>query len=263
MFKRFLKIISLLLGITLLVLLGLFLIPQNQEEIEYHYAALEKDSLINEKVGWYLANNGQEYQITWGAKKGLQLNYFDSLRSNLKNIRLTKADVNQFDTDGDLQTSEVNFNYVDSTLTLEVSTSKTKFIAIKKDSLHYKQEEIEYLSKDIKLAGLLITPFENLKSTAIIFIHGSGVSDRDYFWYMYQADYLARNGFLVLLPDKRRCGKSEGEWHTASFDDFANDIRAAQEYLIENKATEFEKLGILGLSQGGWITHVVNQNFGN
>ncbi len=260
MLKKLLKIILLLLGLSLMVLLGLYLIPPNQEEIEYQYADIEKDSLINTKVGWYLSNDGKEYQITWGAKNGLQLNYFDSLRSNLKNIRLTKVADNQFDTNGDLQTSEVNFGYADSKLTLKVSTSKTNFTAIKIDSLHYNQEEIAYSNKDIKLAGLLLTPFENIKSTAIILIHGSGVSDRDNFWYMYQADYLARNGFIVLLPDKRGCGKSNGEWHTASFNDFADDIRAAQKYLIENKVNEFEKLGVLGLSQGGWISHIVNQN---
>lgn len=243
-----------------MVLLGLYLIPPGQEKIAYNYSDLERDISINSKVGWYLTNNGKEYQITWGAKKGLQLNYFDSIRSNLKNIRLTKVGANEFDTNGDLQTSEVNFHLADSTLTLEVSTSKTKFTATKKDSLHYKQEEIGYSNKDIKLAGLLLTPFENIKSTAIIFVHGSGVSDRDNFWYMYQADFLARNGFMVLLPDKRGCGKSRGEWHTASFDDFAKDIRTAQKYLVENKADEFEKLGVIGLSQGGWISHVVNQN---
>lgn len=261
MFRKILRIIMLLLGIALLVLLGLYLIPPKQEIIKYNYVELEKDPSINSKVGWYKADNGHEYQITWGAKKGLQLNYFDSLRINLKNIRLTKIKPNQFDTDGDLQTSEVNFKYIDSTLELKVSTSKTKFTAIKKESLHYKQQEIEYLSKDVRLAGLLMTPFENIKSTAIILIHGSGVSDRDSFWYMYQADYLARNGFMVLLPDKRGCGKSMGEWHTSSFDDFANDIGAAQQYLIENKSSEFKKLGVLGISQGGWISHVVNQNF--
>ncbi|MBT8236709.1 MAG: alpha/beta fold hydrolase [Bacteroidia bacterium] len=260
MLKKILKIISLLLGISLMVLLGLYLIPPSQEKIAYNYSDLEHDTSIDSKVGWYLANNGKEYQITWGAKKGLQLNYFDSLRSNLKNIRLTKISANEFDTNGDLQNAEVNFDLADSTLTIEVSTSKTNFTAIKKDSLHYKQEEIAYSNKDIKLAGLLMTPFGNITSTAIILIHGSGVSDRDNFWYMYQADYLARNGYMVLLPDKRGCGKSRGEWHTASFDDFANDIKSAQEYLVQNKANEFEKLGVLGLSQGGWISHVVNQD---
>ena len=262
MIKNILKVIFLLLVISLLILSGLYFIPPSQEVIEYDYAELENDSLLNSKVGWYLADNGQEYQITWGAKKGLQLNHFDSLRSNLKNIRLRQIDNNQFDTDGNLASAEVIFN-VDSNLMIEVATSKTNFNAVKKDSLYYEQEEIEYANENVKLAGLLMTPINDKKLTAIVFIHGSGVSDRDNFWYMYQADYLARNGYMVFLPDKRGCGKSKGEWHKASFADFANDTGAAIDYLLKHKASEFSKIGVLGLSQGSWISHTVNQEFEN
>jgi pimeloyl-ACP methyl ester carboxylesterase len=262
MFRKILKSVFILIGIIVLILFCLYLIPPQQEEIQYDYVNLEQNPLINSNVGWYTAENGNNYQITWGAKQGLQLNFFDNDRNNLKNLRLTHIDEDKFDTDGNLQTAEVRFKSQnnDSILILDVKTSKTEFTAIKRNNEFYNQEEIEYFNGDTRLAGLLMTPINNSKSTAVVFIHGSGVSDRDSFWYMHQADYLARNGFIVLLPDKRGCGKSSGEWHTASFNDFADDISAGLEYLSNKKQAEFTKKGIIGISQGGWISHIVNQD---
>ncbi len=261
MIRKIVKSIIFFLALLFLVLLGLYLIPPKQEIIKYEYAELESNSFINSKIGWYQADNGKNYQITWGAKKGLQLNYYDTNRENLKNLRLTHIQENEFDTDGNLQTTEIRFeaNADDSVLNIDVKTSKTKFKAIRNDSLFYNQKEIEYFNGEQRLAGLLLTPYKNSKSIAIVFIHGSGVSDRDNFWYMHQAHHLARNGFIVLLPDKRGCGKSGGEWHTASFNDFAEDISAAINYLSINRQAEFSKIGIIGLSQGSWISHIVNQ----
>ena len=261
MIRKILKVVLILFAALLLVLLGLYLIPPKQQVIEYNYVDIETNPEINSKVGWYAADNGKNYQLSWGAKQGLQLNYFDDKRADLKHLGLTQIRDNEYDTNGDLQTTEVKFinNPADSSLIMDVKTSKTLFKARKRSSLFYKQEEIQYFNGDIRLAGLLLTPIENSKATAIVFIHGSGVSDRDNFWYMHQADFLARNGYIVLLPDKRGCGKSGGEWHTASFEDFAEDIQAALDYLFANKESEFSKTGIIGLSQGGWISHKVNQ----
>jgi len=261
MIRKILKVVLYLLTALFLILLGLYLIPPKQQVIEYDQVDFETNPEINSKVGWYTADNGKNYQLSWGAKQGLQLNYFDFKREEIKHFVLTHINENEFDTDGDLQTTEVKFifNPADSILTLDVETSKTIIKARKRDSLFYQQEEVRYFNGDIPLAGLLLTPIENSKSTAIVFIHGSGVSDRDNFWYMHQADFLARNGYIVLLPDKRGCGKSGGEWHTASFDDFAGDVVAALQYLTMNKPLEYTKKGVIGLSQGGWISHVVNQ----
>lgn len=263
MIKKIFKSISILLALIILVLLGLYLIPPKQEIIEYEYADIERNPLVNSKVGWYSTDDGKNYQITWGAKQGLQLNLFDFDRINLKSLRLKHIKEHEFDTDGDLATTEIKFkiNDADSVWNVDVSTSKTNFQAVRQDSLFYNQEEIAYFNGEQKLAGLLLTPYNNRKSTAIVFIHGSGISDRDNFWYMHQAHYLAQNGFFVLLPDKRGCGKSNGEWHTSSFNDFANDISAALDYLMVNKQSEFEKIGVVGISQGGWISHLVNQNY--
>ncbi|MBT8395287.1 MAG: alpha/beta fold hydrolase [Bacteroidia bacterium] len=262
MIKKILKFIFALLGIMVLVLAGLYFIPPNQEIVQYNYVDLEQNPLVNSRIGWYATENGKNYQITWGSKQGLQLNFFDLDRNNLKNLRLTHIDGNQFDTDGNLETTEIRFvsQNNDSIITLDVKTSKTEFTAIKLKNKFYNQEEIEYFNGNVRLAGLLMTPYNNIKSTAVVFIHGSGVSDRNSFWYLHQADYLARNGYMVLLPDKRGCGKSDGEWHTASFNDFSKDISAALNYLSLKRQSEFSKKGVIGISQGGWISHLVDQD---
>ncbi|RNC87205.1 MAG: alpha/beta fold hydrolase [Winogradskyella sp.] len=262
MIKKILKSLLAVFALIFLVLTGLYFIPPKQERIQYDYKQIEKNPLLNSRVGWYKSSNNKNYQITWGSQDGLQLNYFDSLRNNLKNLRLTHIEGNKFSTDKNLKTVEVNFEFdnIDSISILNVKTSKTEFTATKLKNEFYKQEEVEYFNGDVRLAGLLMTPYNTNKSTAVVFIHGSGISDRNSFWYMHQANYLARNGYMVLLPDKRGCGKSEGEWHTASFQDFSDDITAALNYLSNNKKTEFSKKGVIGISQGGWISHLVNKD---
>ena len=91
----------------------------------------------------------------------------------------------------------------------------------------------------------------------MIVIHGSGVSNRDNWWYLHIIDYLAKNGILVLFPDKRGCGKSTGKWHTARFEDFVDDARAGAEFLQNQYAKNLNKIGVLGVSQGGKIAALI------
>ncbi|MBT8391305.1 MAG: lysophospholipase, partial [Ignavibacteria bacterium] len=258
MIKKILKTALVLLSLIVIAILGLYFIPPGQEEIKYNYVTEKPTFNLDSKVGWYKTTDGLYYQVTWGAKTGLQLNYFDSLRVNLKSFRLSPLSEDNFDTNGDTNTIEAIFEWSASSSKyfLEFNGKKTRFEAIKQDSLYYNQREVNYYNGDIKLSGLLLQPYTK-KNIAVIFIHGSGLSDRDNFWYMYQADYLARHGITVLLPDKRGCGKSFGEWHTASFNDFAEDAISAIQFLERDSYISYYKIGVLGLSQGGWISHLV------
>lgn len=65
--KKILKYLSSLLVLLILILLGLYLIPPKQEIIDYEYAEIERNPVVNSKIGWYKANDGNNYQITWGA----------------------------------------------------------------------------------------------------------------------------------------------------------------------------------------------------
>ena len=55
------------------------------------------------------------------------------------------------------------------------------------------------------------------------------------------------------MPDKRGCGKSGGEWLFSSFDDYANDALAAVDFLESVPAINPEQIGLIGMSQGGFV----------
>jgi pimeloyl-ACP methyl ester carboxylesterase len=57
----------------------------------------------------------------------------------------------------------------------------------------------------------------------------------------------------VLGYDKRGVGGSAGDWNTASFDDLAADAVAAFEYLKTRSDIDPAQIGLLGVSQAGWI----------
>jgi len=47
-----------------------------------------------------------------------------------------------------------------------------------------------------------------------------------------------------------------GDWKTASFDDLAGDVVAAFNYLKRRRDIEPGQIGLLGVSQAGWIIAV-------
>ena len=67
------------------------------------------------------------------------------------------------------------------------------------------------------------------------------------------ARFLIRHGMAVLGYDKRGVGGSTGDWNTASFDDLAGDVVAAFEYLKTRRDIDAAQIGLLGISQAGWI----------
>ena len=57
----------------------------------------------------------------------------------------------------------------------------------------------------------------------------------------------------VLGYDKRGVGGSTGDWNTASFDDLAGDVVAAFNYLKTRRDIDAQQIGLLGVSQAGWV----------
>ena len=107
-----------------------------------------------------------------------------------------------------------------------------------------------------ELSGLLFTPEGVGPFPAAAIIHGSGPSHRDSYWYLTLSRYLSKSGIAVLLPDKRGSEKSKGDWRTSSFEDLATDTTAAVQYLMGIPSVDPARIGVVGLSQGGWIAPV-------
>ena len=112
-------------------------------------------------------------------------------------------------------------------------------------------------SQNLALAGLMFVPEGDGPFPAAVVIHGSGTSRRDNGWYLTLTKHLQANGIAVLLPDKRGSEQSEGNWKTSSFQDLATDTLAAIEYLREQEAVRVSAVGVVGMSQGGWIAPIV------
>ena len=119
-------------------------------------------------------------------------------------------------------------------------------------SQNYNVEESIFQNDSLDLyADIFIPNKPNIPKTGIAIIQGSGNSGRDNSWSRAYAEFLAENGYYVLLPDKRGSGKSEGDWKTASFQDLADDGLVSVKHL--NKEYNLSETGVLGLSQGGFI----------
>lgn len=125
------------------------------------------------------------------------------------------------------------------------------------DELQFAEIDFRNVEQGIDLAGMLFVPPGKGPFAAVVIIHGSGTSTRDSRWYLTLTRYLQERGVVVLLPDKRGSEKSGGNWRSASFEDLATDTVAAVRYVAEQDAADVAGIGIIGMSQGGWIAPLV------
>lgn len=117
-------------------------------------------------------------------------------------------------------------------------------------------EEVRFRNGELELAGLWFTPAGEGPFPATVIIRGSGESRRDNPWARLFVDVLLENGVAVLLPDKRGSGASDGDWRTATFEDLAGDALAAVRHVRSRRKADPERVGLVGLSQGGRVAPV-------
>jgi dipeptidyl aminopeptidase/acylaminoacyl peptidase len=103
------------------------------------------------------------------------------------------------------------------------------------------------------------------KHPAIIWIHGSG-SDQNYLgWHpgayrMYYSihQYLAQQGYVILTPDYRGSSGYSRDWATGSYMDLgggeSQDVAAGADYLKTLSYVDPDRIGVWGLSYGGFMT---------
>ena len=115
-------------------------------------------------------------------------------------------------------------------------------------------EEVVFEAADgVPLAGLVYVPAGDGPFPGAVLIQGSGSSDRTNLWARTFAETLAHAGVATLLPDKRGSGASGGDWMDASFEVLARDALAGVERLRQHAAVENDRVGLVGLSQGGLV----------
>ncbi|MGH1364641.1 MAG: alpha/beta hydrolase family protein [Calditrichia bacterium] len=218
----------------------------------------QQSYLLEDKIGWYRDENNIDWMITWSANSALLMNCFKPLRSR----PLIALSDTCFQWQRSSYSTRVCFQYdpAGTVRSLSLADSTVRYMTRLPDQ-HYIQQEIRYtnVTDSIELTATLFKPLSTKPHPVVVLLHGSGTSDRDSFWYLYQADFLAKQGIAVLLPDKRGCGKSEGNWKTSSFKSFSEDALAAVDYLKLNGHAQ-GKIGFVGFSQGGWIAPLAASN---
>ncbi|NND63486.1 MAG: prolyl oligopeptidase family serine peptidase [Flavobacteriaceae bacterium] len=115
----------------------------------------------------------------------------------------------------------------------------------------YNTEEITIPNGDISLHGHLHSPISKNTNTAIILVGGRGCYAGSTKYDLY-AKVLRKYGVSVLVFNKRGTGKSTGDCALATIDDLASDVIACKKFL-ENHPKNFDKIGVLGSSAGGWV----------
>ena len=99
-------------------------------------------------------------------------------------------------------------------------------------------------------AGIWIPPTDR-PLPGIVLVDGSGDGAFDEWGEWPQR--IADCGVVVLAHDKPGCG-SPGDWRDQSFEDRARESLAALRVLREHPSTAAQPVGLMGMSQGGWVS---------
>jgi hypothetical protein len=101
----------------------------------------------------------------------------------------------------------------------------------------------------VTLSGTLFLPTDGGRRPAVVLFHGSGPEPRNEF----MGHWFAEHGFVALTYDKRGVGASTGDFRTVPFTDLAADGLAAVALLKARADVDPKRIGVWGLSQGGWL----------
>jgi pimeloyl-ACP methyl ester carboxylesterase len=117
--------------------------------------------------------------------------------------------------------------------------------------LPYGVTSIHFASGAVELAGQIYTPRGRGRRPGVVFIHGSGDSNRaDGAFY---ADQFARAGVVTLVYDKRGVGESSGQWRNGGYVELAQDAHAALEFLRTRAGVDPSRVGYVARSEGAWV----------
>ncbi|HUJ41316.1 MAG TPA: alpha/beta hydrolase [Candidatus Acidoferrales bacterium] len=115
-----------------------------------------------------------------------------------------------------------------------------------------REEAVHFANGEVTLAGTLVLPAgasPGRKVPAVVLYHGSGPQERD----LFTARWFAGEGIAALAYDKRGVGESTGNFKKVPFLELCGDGLAGIEYLKMRAEVDVRRIGVWGLSQGGWL----------
>lgn len=127
----------------------------------------------------------------------------------------------------------------------------------------YREVELSFENEGARLAGALYLPKQSGRYPAVVIAQGSIRAPRRlyHFW----ADRLVRSGIAVFSFDKRGTGDSGGVYeaeNNSSLENLtllASDVAAAIVAVRRHAEIDGARVGILGLSMGGWLAPLAAQ----
>ena len=122
-------------------------------------------------------------------------------------------------------------------------------------SVLYREHEVSFpTTGGVQLAGTFTAPTTRGPHPAVILLHGSDPHLRFRGWIV---TFFASRGIAVLSWDKRGNGGSGGSLATVNIDTMAADGEAAIRWLRARPEIDPKRVGVWGISQGGWPASIV------
>lgn len=115
----------------------------------------------------------------------------------------------------------------------------------------FKQVNVSFPNAEVNLNGNLFLPVSGDNFPAVVIIHGSGPNEG--LEYKVYAEEFAKAGIAALVYDKRGSGKSGGDWRYRTLEQLSSDALAGIAFLKNRSEINPAKIGLWGISQGGWI----------
>lgn len=116
------------------------------------------------------------------------------------------------------------------------------------------QEEKSFENGSTKLSGTLYLARGSKPQSAIVVTHAAAAPLRDLPLYQHLKEMLPALGIAVFVYDRRGSGKSAGDLQASDYALLADDALAAVRMLKTDSRIDSRRVGIWGLSQGGWLS---------
>lgn len=115
-------------------------------------------------------------------------------------------------------------------------------------------ESRTFRSGDATLAGTLYLPEGGQALAAVVVTHSASKPLRDAALYRHLTEMLPPLGIAVLTYDRRGSGRSGGSLKNSDYAMLADDAIAAVRMLKADPRIDPKRIGVWGLSQGGWLS---------
>lgn len=119
-------------------------------------------------------------------------------------------------------------------------------------------DTITLVNKKAELNAVVAIPEGDGPFPALVYVHGSGPEKKN----MDYAKFFAENGIAVVTYDKRSIGESTGKFYSGkrvsykNLELMASDACSGVKYLKSLPLIDTQKIGLIALSQGGWIAPI-------